>query len=188
MQFGKQAVAHDVQGLVFIGAHWEELGDRIRVATKSNPDKVQMDMVPRLYWESYPVNVDQQLARRIISLLRKHGFTDVQEDPTFDWHDDTITPARWMFPHGTPPATVISLNARYNPVFHAKIGRALRGLRKDGILLCGTGGAVHSLYRNNWLPLLARGDNFQSGSSPAQWAVDFERSVNDVVTKTAVSV
>jgi len=29
-----------VKGLIFIGAHWEELDDRIRVATKVNPAKV----------------------------------------------------------------------------------------------------------------------------------------------------
>ncbi|KAI8686826.1 LigB domain-containing protein [Fusarium sp. Ph1] len=180
-QFGKTAQEHGIKGIVFVGAHWEELDDRIRVATKTNPDIVQMDMVPRSYWENYPINIDLKLAERVVNLLRVAGFPDVQEDPTFDWHDDTITPARWMFPEGTPPATVVSLNARYNPVFHVKIGRALRELRKGGILLCGTGGAVHNLYRNNWYPVLTRGDNFQKGSTPARWAIEFEKSVSEVV-------
>jgi aromatic ring-opening dioxygenase catalytic subunit (LigB family) len=146
-----------------------------------------MDMVPRSYWENYPINVDTALVHRVVNLLRDHNFQDVEEDPNFDWHDDTITPARWMFPEGTPPATVISLNARFNPIFHIKIGRALRQLRKEGILLCGTGGAVHNLYRNNWYPLLTKGDNFQVGSKPARWAVEFEKSVNDVITTVSVS-
>lgn len=175
-----------MKGLVFIGAHWEALDDRIRVATKQKPKIVQMDMVPRSYWENYPINVDVGLAKRVVQLLRDHNFPDTEEDPTFDWHDDTITPSRWMFPEGTPPATVVSLNARYNPIFHAKIGKALSELRKEGILLCGTGGAVHNLYRNNWLPVLAKGDNFQVGAKPAQWAVEFEKTVNDVVVSTKV--
>lgn len=145
-----------------------------------------MDMVPRSYWENYPINVDIDLARRVINLLRGAEFTDVDEDPEFDWHDDTVTPARWMFPDGTPPATVISMNARYNPVFHVKIGRALRVLRQEGILLCGTGGAVHNLYRNNWYPLITKGDNFQQGRKPAKWAIDFEKAVSDVVSNTKV--
>jgi aromatic ring-opening dioxygenase catalytic subunit (LigB family) len=183
-QFGEEARTHGIKGLIFVGAHWEELDDRIRVATKTKPDVVQMDMVPRSYWENYQVNIDVSLARRVVHLLRSSGFTDVEEDPEFDWHDDTITPARWMFPEGTPPATVVSLNARYNPVFHVKIGRALRVLRKEGYLLCGTGGAVHNLYRNNWLPVLAKGDNFQPGRKPAKWAIEFEKSVSDVVANT----
>ena len=145
-----------------------------------------MDMVPPSYWKDYPINIDTGLARRVIALLQGHGFKDVEEDPTFDWHDDTITPAHWMFPEGTPPATVVSLNARYNAVFHVKIGRALKQLRKEGILLCGTGGAVHNLYRNNWFPVVTKGDNFQIGRQPAKWAVEFEKSVSDVVCKTKV--
>jgi len=30
----------NVKGLIFIGAHWEELDDRIRVASKVKPRKV----------------------------------------------------------------------------------------------------------------------------------------------------
>ncbi|KAJ4247100.1 hypothetical protein NW762_013238 [Fusarium torreyae] len=182
-KFGKEAKKHGIKGLIFIGAHWEELDDRIRVATKTNPAVVQMDMVPRSYWENYPINIDIKLASRVVTLLNDAGFPDVEEDPTFDWHDDTITPARWMFPDGTPPATVVSLNARYNPTFHVKIGKALGQLRKEGILICGTGGAVHNLYRNNWVPVLTKGDNFQEGRKPAEWAVEFEKSVSDVIAK-----
>jgi len=129
-----------VKGVVFIGAHWEELGDRIRVATKFNPDRVQMDMVPEEYWRDFPINVDEELAQRVMKLLREKQFRDVEADPNFDWHDDTITPARWMFPDGTPPATVISLNGRFQPSFHTRIGKALASLRAEGILIVGTGG------------------------------------------------
>ncbi|CAK7225462.1 hypothetical protein SBRCBS47491_005898 [Sporothrix bragantina] len=180
-EFGKKSLASGIKGVVYIGAHWEELGDRIRVATKFNPDKVQMDMVPRSFWGDYRINISQDLADRVIRLLQDEQFTDVQADPTFDWHDDTITPATWMFPDGTPPATVVSLNARYNPVFHVRIGMALAKLRSEGILIVGTGGAVHNLYRNNWVPMLSKGDNFQVGSTPAKWAIDFERAVSDVI-------
>ncbi|KAH8803324.1 aromatic ring-opening dioxygenase [Xylogone sp. PMI_703] len=186
-EFGKQAKAHGVKGVVFIGAHWEELDDRIRVAAKVKPGIAQMEMIERSLWENYPINVDLSLVRRVVKLLREYNFKDVEEDPNFDWHDDTVTPAKWMFPDGTPPTTVVSLNARFNPVFHVKIGRALRQLRKEGILVCGTGGAVHNLYRNNWLPMLRRGDNFQIGSQPAKWAVEFEKSVNDTITNSTGS-
>ncbi|KAI8939736.1 hypothetical protein NX059_003482 [Plenodomus lindquistii] len=180
-QFGKEAEVHGIKGVVFIGAHWETLNDCVRVATKKNPNIVQMDMVPRESWENYPINVDTTLAKRVVNLLRSSGFLDVEEDPTFDWHDDAITPAKWMFPNGTPPATIVSLNARYNASFHVKIGRALAPLRKEGLLLCGTGGAVHNLYRNNWIPMITQGDNFQKNRIPAPWAVEFEQSVSDII-------
>ncbi|KEF59112.1 uncharacterized protein A1O9_03956 [Exophiala aquamarina CBS 119918] len=170
-----------VKGVVLIGAHWEELDDRIRVATKFNPNKVQMSLVPRKHWENYQINVDPKLARKVINLLQDQGFTDVDEDPDFDWHDDTITPLKWMFPEGTPPATVISMNARFDAVFHVRIGQAIRSLSNQGILVIGSGGTVHNLYRNNWLPLRWHGDNFQVGNVPAKWATDFERAISDVI-------
>ena len=185
-QLGRNALANNIRGVVFIGAHWEELDDGIRVATKLNPNKAQMDIVDPKYWKDYPVNVSIDLAERVISLLKEYHFRDVKADPTFDWHDDTITPARWMFPEGTPPTTVISLNARFNPVFHVRIGRALGELRKEGIMIVGTGGAVHNLYRNNWLSMLTKGDNFQPGRVHADWAIDFERTVTDVISSNAV--
>ena len=172
---------------MLVGAHWEELGDRIRVATKFNPEKVQMDLVPRSYWENYPINVSEPLAQRVIDLLRKNSFSDVEADPSFDWHDDTITPLRWMFPEGSPPATVVSLNARYDPSFHVKIGRALSSLRDEEVLIVGTGGAVHNLYRNNWLPMVLKGDNFQPGRVPAKWATDFNTAVLDVIKNNEVT-
>lgn len=185
-QFGKEAINSGVKGVVLIGAHWEEKGEKLRVATKFEPGRVQMDMVPREYWEKYPINVSRELADRVVDLLRAHQFHDVEADPTFDWHDDTITPCRWMFPDGTPPTTVISLNARFQPTFHAKIGIALGQLRAEGILIVGTGGAVHNLYRNNWIPMLKDKDNFQVGRTPAPWAIEFEQSVSDVIKRNEV--
>jgi len=103
-----------------------------------------MDMVPEEYWREFPINVDKDLAERVMRLLREKQFRDVEADPNFDWHDDTITPARWMFPDGTPPATVISLNGRFQPSFHTRIGKALASLREEGILIVGTGGVYQA--------------------------------------------
>ena len=169
-------------------------------------------MVPRQHWADYKINIDVSLAKRVVSLLRDQDFPDVEEDPDFDWHDDTVTPAKWMFPEGTPPATVISMNARFDPVFHVRIGQAISSLRKEGILIIGTGSSVHNLYRpfplsfsspllllcsslsdvllllsgNNWLPMRYGGDNFQVGSIPAKWATDFERALSDCIRDNKV--
>lgn len=145
-----------------------------------------MGLVPPKYWRDYRINVDAGLASKVIKLLKAQGFSDVDQDPEFDWHDDTITPMKWMFPDGTPPATVISMNARFDPVFHVRIGQAIQSLRHEGILIMGTGGTVHNLYRNNWLPLRWYGDNFQIGRKPARWAVDFERALSDVIRDNQV--
>lgn len=70
-QLGKNTLINNIKGVVFIGAHWEELDDSIRVATKLNPDKAQIDMVDPEYWKDYPVNVSIDLAERVNSALKE---------------------------------------------------------------------------------------------------------------------
>jgi hypothetical protein len=52
-------------------------------------------------------------------------------------------------------------------------------------MIVGTGGLVHNLYRNNWLPMLAKGDNFQPGRAYADRAIDLERTVSDVISSNS---
>ena len=193
LQFGHSSREAGIKGVVFVGAHWEETGDKIRVANKMKPSVVQMDIVPKDRLENYPINISDSLSQRVLSLLRAHDFTDVEADPKFDWHDDLMIPSLWMFPRelgGTPPSTVVSLNARYDSAFHVRLGRALAELRSEGILVICTGGAVHNLYRNNWLPMIKSGfqNNLQIGSKPAKWATDFAQSVGDVIANNNVSL
>lgn len=184
-------LAHDIKGIVYICSHWTELDDRIRVGTKVNPDKLHMDIVPRELYENYPINISPKLGKRVVSLLKAAGLPDAEEDPEADWHDDNTTPSHWMFPDGTPPATSISLNARYNPVFHVKVGQALRDLRKEGILIVGSGSIVHNLFRANWLPFISgvlRGtwNTLQPDYKPEKWALEFERAVRDTIMSNSV--
>jgi hypothetical protein len=49
-----------------------------------------MEMVDPKYWKDYLVNVSKDHTEQVISLLKEFRF---KTDPTFDWHDDNITPA-----------------------------------------------------------------------------------------------
>ena len=90
-----------------------------------------------------------------------------------------------MFPNGCPPTTIISMNARFDPHFHMKVGSSLRQLRKEGYLLIGTGGAVHNLYRNHWGPMLQYSDNFAQETPPEAWALEFRQAVEDVISNNS---
>lgn len=90
-----------------------------------------------------------------------------------------------MFPNGCPPTTLISMNARFDPHFHMKVGATLRPLRKQGYLLIGSGGAVHNLYRNKWGPMLRFTDNFAQETPPDAWALEFRQAVEDVITQNS---
>jgi aromatic ring-opening dioxygenase catalytic subunit (LigB family) len=83
------------------------------------------------------------------------------------------------FPNPHPPTTVISMNARFDPHFHTKIGSALRPLRYDDTLIIGSGGTVHNLYRNHWSQMALHRDNFAQPVPPADWGMELRQVVED---------
>lgn len=99
------------------------------------------------------LNPDIPLASRCVSLLKNAGLK-AKTNSKFDWIHDTYLILIRMFPDACPLTTIISMNARYDPHYHIKVGTALRPLRREDVLFIGTGGAVHNLYRNDWYPML----------------------------------
>jgi aromatic ring-opening dioxygenase catalytic subunit (LigB family) len=162
------------------GAHWDAAGDEIHVATKPNPGKNPIAYVHPSKYVDYKLNPDPQTASRCISMLVKAGF-NASGNSEFDWIHDTFLVLIRMFPDGCPPTVLVSMNARFDPHYHMKVGSTLRPLRHEGYLLIGSGGAVHNLYRNHWMPMLRYTDNFAQERPPDSWALDFRQAVEDVM-------
>lgn len=144
-----------------------------------SPTKSPVAFVHPSKYASYPLNPDLATGTRCLALLQRAGLR-AAANPTFDWIHDTYLILIRMFPARCPPTTLISMNARFDPHHHVKVGAALRPLRKEGYLLIGSGGAVHNLYRNVWAPMLRYTDNFAQPTPPEAWALDFRQSVEDV--------
>jgi aromatic ring-opening dioxygenase catalytic subunit (LigB family) len=181
---GKEALKHNVKGIIIMGAHWECLNDKIEVATNPNPGKSPCPFVkPELYVDWKP-NPDLATADRCISMLAEEGF-NVSANPKFDWIHDTYMPLIRMFPDSSkcPPVTIISMNARHDPHFHVRMGATLRPLRHENYLLIGTGGAIHNLYRNEWRPMLFHRDTLAQVTPPETWAMDFRQAAEDAITQ-----
>lgn len=126
------------------------------------------------------------MADRCIDLLKNAGF-NAKKNETFDWIHDSYLILIRMFPNGCPPTTLISMNARYDPHYHVKVGDALSSLRNDDekVLLIGTGGAVHNLYRNNWNQLILHRDNFAMEVPPEAALMDFRQEFEDAMCKNS---
>ncbi|KIW68486.1 hypothetical protein PV04_04428 [Phialophora macrospora] len=181
---GDEALANGIKGVVIMGAHWAALGEKIQVATNPQPAKSPVAYVHPSKYADYKLNPDLPTAQRCIEMLKASGF-EAEGDPSFDWIHDTYLVLIRMFPGGCPPTTIVSMNARYDPFYHVKVGAALRPLRKEGYLLIGSGGAVHNLYRNKWEPMLRYRDSFAQETPPEAWALEFRQSVEDNVTQNS---
>jgi aromatic ring-opening dioxygenase catalytic subunit (LigB family) len=181
---GDEALAHGIKGVVMMGAHWDTLGERIEVATNPRPQKSPVGFVHPSKYVDYALTADVATAQRCLGLLRAAGF-DAVGNEGFDWIHDTFLILIRMFPAACPPTVLLSMNARFDPHYHAAVGAALRPLREQGYLLVGSGGAVHNLYRNHWMQMLQHTDNLAQPVPPAPWALEFRQAVEDVCRNNA---
>ncbi|KFY55174.1 hypothetical protein V496_07074 [Pseudogymnoascus sp. VKM F-4515 (FW-2607)] len=181
---GDEALANGIEHVVIMGAHWATTGDEIEIAANPKPEKSPVAYVHPDKYALYVLNPDIPMAHRCRDLLQQSGFK-VKLNEKFDWIHDTYLILIRMFPSRCPPTTIMSMNARYDPHYHVKVGSALRSMRKEKVLFVGSGGAVHNLYRNSWFQMLRFRDNFAMPAPPSSILLDFRQEFEDAITKTS---
>lgn len=98
---------------------------------------------------------------RALALLREGGLTaEAAADRRLD--HGVWVPLSQMFPEADVPLVQISATAA-SPRAYYELGRCLRPLAQEGVLLFGTGGAVHNLRELDW----------QQGEAPP-WSREFD--------------
>ncbi|KAK7955004.1 extradiol ring-cleavage dioxygenase class iii protein-like protein subunit B [Apiospora saccharicola] len=176
---GDEALAHGVEHVVMMGAHWATSLPGILISAHPKPGKSPVAYVHPSKYQAYELNPDLDYVPKLQSTLAAAGIPS-SPDATFDWIHDTYLVLIRMFPNGCPPTTILSMNHTYDPHFHMSVGAALRPLRnwnRHRTLFVGSGGAVHNLYRNVWGPMLRYRDNFAQPTPPEPWALDFRQEV-----------
>ena len=69
-----------------------------------------------------------------------------------------------MYPAANIPVLQLSLDMTKPPEYHLDLGRQLRALRSEGVLIIGSGNIVHNL----------RKIDFADDAAPFDWAVEFD--------------
>ena len=125
------------RAIAVVSAHWEA---RAPAVTGSAAPPLIYDFggfAEELYQVRYPCPGAPDLARRVAELL-----PGALIDPRRGLDHGAWTPLRLMFPDADIPVVQVALAG--DP---AQLGRALAPLREEGVLLLGSGGAVHNLRR-----------------------------------------
>lgn len=125
-----------------VSAHWET--DGTAVTAEENPKTIHdFYGFPRaLYQITFPAPGDPGLARRIGSLVRS---VPVQERTDWGLDHGAWSVLIRMYPEADVPVLQLSLDRRLTPRQHLLIGRELRPLRDEGVLVLGSGNIVHNL-------------------------------------------
>ncbi len=137
---------HGAKAIVIVSAHWQ-VSRPLRITSwESAPLLYDFGGFPdELYRVTYPAPGSPLLAARVSGVLEAGG-QQVRPAPERGLDHGAWVPMRLTWPEAKTPVLQLSLPF-VDPQELFQIGRALRPLREDGIVVVGSGGIVHNLSR-----------------------------------------
>jgi 4,5-DOPA dioxygenase extradiol len=161
------------KSVLMISAHWLHKPLTI-AATKTVPLLYDFYGFPKKYYDlTYPAPGAPELARRVRELLAGGG--TVVDDPTRGLDHGAFIPLLAMYPDADVPILQISIPTM-EPDSLLTIGRALAPLRREGVLIVGSGALTHNLGAIDSTP---------TPRTPS-WASEFDAWTSEVLGRRDV--
>lgn len=132
------------KAIVLVSGHWLE--PQFTATAHANPGLIYdyHGFPPHTYELTYPAPGEPELAHRLGQLLSADGGSaSVDESRGFD--HGVFIPLKLMFPDAQIPVVQLSLRRDLDPAAHLEAGRALAGLRDEGVLIVGSGMSFHNM-------------------------------------------
>ncbi|QFG31825.1 dioxygenase [Pseudomonas umsongensis] len=135
--------------IVIVSAHWES--DELLVGGNPQPDTWHdFGGFPRALFEvQYPAPGNPDLAAQVVNMLQANALP-ARIDSTRPFDHGVWVPLSLMYPQADIPIVQVSLPTRGGPALQARVGKALSGLREQGVLLIGSGSITHNLRELDW--------------------------------------
>ena len=130
--------------ILVISAHWEE--DVATVTSSQNPDLLYdyYGFPAESYSIKYPAPGNPELANKITNLLKASDIP-CKQDSERGLDHGVFVPLTLMYPDADIPCVQLSLVKDLDPQQHINIGKALSELRKENVLILGSGFSFHNL-------------------------------------------
>ncbi len=156
------------KAILCISAHWEKT--ETSVTAMEHPKTIHdFGGFPReLYIQQYPAPGSVALAERIIEQV-----AGISVD--YDWGLDhgTWSVLKHIYPNADIPVVQLSIDRSKNMQGYYELGQALRFLRREGIMIIGSGNMVHNLW-------LARADETGFNNNFAyDWAIRLNEAMKE---------
>jgi 4,5-DOPA dioxygenase extradiol len=135
----------DVKAILVVSAHWQSRA--ARVMTTPEPETIHDfgGFASDLYLLEYPAAGAPEVASQAGRILAAQGFL-VGEDNQRGLDHGAWVPLLHLYPDAELPVFQVSMPYDLNTVEAWRLGRALGPLRKQGILIVGSGSLTHNLY------------------------------------------
>ncbi len=136
-------------GILIVSAHWEAAPLSLSATAAGTPLVYDFGgFAPRYYQMTYPTPDASGLAATVASLLPDHE--PVHQHPSRGLDHGAWVPLRIMYPEADVPVVQMSLPT-HDPGRLLDLGRRLRVLREQGVLVVGSGFLTHGLrFLTEW--------------------------------------
>ena len=132
------------RAVLMISGHWEERQATVQSAERPGMVYDYSGFPPHTYSIRYAAPGSPEVASRVKELLEAAGIPAAL-DPARGYDHGTFAPLQAMYPDADVPVVQLSLKHGYDPAEHLAIGRALKPLRDEGVLIVGSGLSFHNL-------------------------------------------
>ena len=144
-QLSKQlALPSAPKAVLVVSAHWESK-NVIEISGQDKHTALLYDYYgfpSDAYQLEYKPSGDVQLSNLVKLLLEQAGIAaKLNQERHFD--HGVFIPLKLIFPDAQIPVVSMSIFKDLSPAQHLAIGRALQPLRKEGVLIIGSGSSVH---------------------------------------------
>jgi Uncharacterized conserved protein len=164
----------NAQAVLCISAHWNT--PRPMVNAVKAPETIHdfYGFPAELYGLRYNARGSPDLAGRVADLLHKAGLSCELDDHRGLDHGAWV-PLMLMYPNADVPVVQLSIQQHLDPTQHIALGAAISSLRDEGVLVVGSGSAVH--------PLGYASASLGEGAATDDWAREFGSWLTDAVTR-----
>ena len=132
------------EAILVISAHWEQPQATLLGAAKPHMFYDYYGFPRAAYEITYPAPGHPELANQIFSLLQQAGM-DARVDPERGFDHGLFIPLSLMYPKATIPAIQLSLLDGLSPALHFELGKILRQIAVDNLLMIGSGFSFHNM-------------------------------------------
>jgi 4,5-DOPA dioxygenase extradiol len=154
------------KAVLCVSAHWQTPGTRVTAMEQPKTIHDFYGFPPALFEKRYPAPGSPELARTTQQMMRE---AHVELDSEWGLDHGAWSVLCRMFPDADVPVVQLSLDERKAPAFHYELGRELKGLRKKGVLIVGSGNMVHNLREIAW------------EDTAYDWALEFDAQMKELI-------
>ena len=132
------------RALLISSAHWET--NLPMLTGHARPETIHdfTNFPEPLYRLRYPAPGAPEVARRAQALLKDAGFT-AAIDGCRGLDHGAWAPLLYAYPEADVPVVQISVQPALGPQYHLNVGKILRPLAQEGVLIVGSGHMTHNL-------------------------------------------